>query len=456
MRLVYAPPRAIGEYGGEVDNWVWPRHTGDYSFLRAYVGKDGKPADYSPDNVPFKPDRYLKVAAAPLAEGDFTFILGYPGRTMRYRAASSIAEDTTFYYPQRIQLLKDLIALLESESKRGKNVEIKLASQLKGYYNTFKNNEGMLEGLTRTDLAGRKRAEEAKLTAWINADPGRAAKYGDALPGLDRIAAARAATRDRDLILGWMTMPRSYGLLGAALTIDRWTEEHAKPDMERDMGFQARDENGLRQRLANMQRNLDPETDRAMLGYLLKRAAALPAGQRIAAVGDALAATGKTGDEAVTALLDRLFTTKLGDQKARTEMLNGDHKALLATGDPMILFADSLRRDTKAMEEAAKRYEGETVLLMPRFLEALSAWKGTPLYPDANSTLRLTYATVKGYSSRDAVVYLPFTTLAGVIQKNTGVEPFACPQRLLDAARLGSENSAAGWIPTSTTCRRAS
>ena len=120
-------------------------------------------------------------------------------------------------------------------------------------------------------------------------------------------------------------------------------------------------------------------------------------------------------------------------------MLNGDHKALLATGDPMVLFADSLRRDTKSMEEAAKRYEGETVLLMPRFLEALSAWKGTPLYPDANSTLRLTYATVKGYSSRDAVVYLPFTTLAGVIQKNTGVEPFACPPRLLDAARLGSE-----------------
>ena len=187
VRLVCAPPRAIGEYGGEVDNWVWPRHTGDYSFLRAYVGKDGKPADYSPDNVPFKPDRYLKVAAAPLAEGDFTFILGYPGRTMRYRAASSIAEDATSYYPQRIQLLKDLIALLESESKRGKNVEIKLASQLKGYYNTFKNNEGMLEGLTRTDLAGRKRAEEAKLTVWINADPGRAAKYGDALPGLDRI-----------------------------------------------------------------------------------------------------------------------------------------------------------------------------------------------------------------------------------------------------------------------------
>ena len=438
VRLVYAPPRSIGEYGGEVDNWVWPRHTGDYSFLRAYVGKDGRPADYSPENVPFKPDRFLKIATMPLEDGDFAFILGYPGKTMRYRVAASIAEDTAFYYPQRVKLLKDLIAILEGESKRGKDVEIKLASQLKGYYNSFKNNEGMLEGLTRSDLAGRKRAEEGRLTAWIEGDNARKAKYGEVLPGLDAIVAARGATRDRDLILGWVTQSRSYGLLGAALAIDRWCDEKAKPDMEREMGYQARDERALRLRLTSMQRNLDGQADRAMLGYLLARAAQLPSGQRISAVDEALAATGKSGDEAVAALLDRLFSSKLGDEKLRLGMLELDHKAMLATGDPMILFADALRRDTKAMEDAKKSDEGQTVLLMPRFLEALTLWKGKPLYPDANSTLRLTYATVKGYSPRDAVLYLPFTTLTGVVQKNTGVEPFNCPPRLLEAARLGA------------------
>ena len=437
VRLVYAPPRATGEYGGEVDNWVWPRHTGDYSFLRAYVGKDGKPADYSADNVPFRPDRYLRIAADPLRGGDFTFVLGYPGRTMRYRTASSIAEDTNFYYPHRIKLLKDLIALLENESKRSKDVEIKLASQLKGYYNSFKNSEGMLEGLSRTGLAGAKRAEEARLTEWINADPARKARYGEVLPAMDRIVTARAASRDRDLILGWVLQPRSYGLLGAAMAIDRWSVQKAKPDMERDLGYQARDENALRQRLVTMQRNLDLDADRAMLGYLLGLASELPPSQRIAAIDEALAATGKNGAEGIKALLDRLFASRLADQKVRLETLEKGHAELLATGDPMILFADSLRRDTKAMDEAAKRYEGEMVLLVPRFLEALSAWKGKSLYPDANSTLRLTYATVKGYSPRDAVFYEPFTTLAGVIQKNTGVEPFACPQRLLEAARLG-------------------
>jgi hypothetical protein len=437
VRLVYAPPRSIGEYGGEVDNWEWPRHTGDYSFLRAYVGPDGKPAAYSPDNVPYHPDRWLKIATRPLEDGDFTFILGYPGRTMRYRVASSIAESVGFYYPQRIKLLEDLIAILEKESARSKDAQIKLASQLKGLYNTYKNNKGMLDGLTEADLAGKKRAEEAKLTAWIAADAARKARYGDVLPGLDAIVASRAATRDRDLILGWVSMPRYGGLLGAALTIEHWSEQRAKPDLERDMGYQERDERTLHGRLVTMQRSLDVAAEKATLAYLLTRASRLPAGQRIAAVDSALAATDTSGDAAVTALVDRLFTTNLADEKTRLAMFDMGHKPLLATGDPMIEFAASLRGDIDAMETADKTYKGETVTLEPLLLEALAAWRDTPLYPDANSTLRFTYATVKGYSPRDAVVYLPFTTLHGVIEKNTGVAPFACPQRLLDAAKLG-------------------
>jgi hypothetical protein len=437
VRLVYAPPRSIGEYGGEVDNWVWPRHTGDYSFLRAYVGRDGKPADYSPDNVPYHPDRWLKIATAPLKEGNFTFILGYPGKTMRYRVAPSVAEDTDFYYPQRIKLLKGLIAILERETKRGKEVEIKLASELKGLYNALKNNEGMLEGLKKSNLVGRKHADEQKLTAWIDADTARKSKYGDVLPAISAVVAARAATRHRDLLLGWLNRPRASGLLAAAMIIDHWSEEKEKPDLERDLGYQARDEYGLRRRLAAMQRSLDPPSERATLTYILQQASQLPEGQRITAVDEAIAGTGKKGDEAVAAVVAPLFTTELADGKTRLEMFDMSHKDLLAGGDPMIAFAAALRRDVKAMEEANRRYEGEMVALEPRLLEALAAWQGTVLYPDANSTLRFTYATVRGYSPRDALLYLPFTTLHGVIEKNTGVEPFACPPRLLVAAKLG-------------------
>jgi hypothetical protein len=438
VRLVYAPPRSIGEYGGEVDNWEWPRHTGDFSFLRAYVGKDGKPADFAPENVPYKPARWLKVSTAPLDEGDFTMILGYPGRTYRYRIAAAVAEDTDFYYPNRIALYKDLIDILERESKRGKDVEIKLSSQLKGLYNGYKNNQGMVEGLRRSDLAGRKRSAEAALSTWIAADPKRAAAYGDVLPRMEALVAGKQATRDRDLLLTQMSSTRSTSLLAAALTVEHWTAERVKPDMERDQEYQDRDERAIRSRLERIQRNLDQPSDRAVLRYLFGRATALPANQRIAAIDTALAATGKTGDAAVDVLLDRLFEgTTLASLHARMAMLGMSHDAVLATGDSMITFAAALRADIKAKEDASKRYDGDMVLLEPRMIEALAAWKSAPLYPDANSTLRFTYATVKGYVPRDGAIYTPFTTLRGVVEKHTGEEPFDAPDALLAAARTG-------------------
>jgi hypothetical protein len=438
VRLVYAPVRSIGEYGGEVDNWVWPRHTGDYSFLRAYVGPDGKPADYSPDNVPYRPDRWLSLAKEPLKDGDFTFILGYPGRTMRYRIAASVAEDTGLYYPERIGLLKDLIAILEQASRRDRATEIKLASQLKGLYNSVKNNEGMLQGLIGSDLAGRKRTEEARLTAWIDADPVREAKYGAVLPAMEKALAARSATRQRDFLLGWLPIPRSSSLLSAAVMIERWSYEREKPDLERKIGYQARDERALRQRLASMQRNLDLPSERQVLAYLLDRAARLPADQRITAVDGALAATGETGAAAISALLDRLYAgTRLADETARLAMFGMDHKALMAAGDPMIAFAAALRTDAEAEELVSDEFDGRMVALVPVHIDALADWRHAPLYPDANSTLRFTYGSVKGYSPRDAVFYLPFTTLRGVIEKNTGAFPFNCPPSLLGAATLG-------------------
>jgi hypothetical protein len=442
VRLVYAPPRSIGEYGGEVDNWVWPRHTGDYSFMRAYIGPDGRPADYSSHNVPFKPDRWLSLAREPLKDGDFAFILGYPGRTMRYRTAASVAEDSEFYYPQRIKLLKELIAILEDESKRGKDVEIKLASQLKGFYNSVKNNTGMLEGLTKSDLAGRKRAEEAKLAAWIDADPVRRARFGNVLPAMERAQTQKNATRQRDFLLFWMPVPRSSSLLAAASIIERWSYERTKPDLERKAGYQTRDERTLRQRLFSMQRNLDLPSERKVLAYLFGRAANLPVGQRIGAVDNALAATGRMGDETIGALRDKLYAgTKLADEKTRLAMFDMDYKALMAAGDTMIAFAAALRQDAAAEEQVTARYDGEMVTLAPRHIDALAAWKNAALYPDANSTLRLTYGSVKGYSPRDGVYYKPFTTHHGVVEKETGQEPFASPQRLLAAEKAGADGT---------------
>ncbi|MEW6337977.1 MAG: S46 family peptidase [Acidobacteriota bacterium] len=452
VRLVYAPPRSIGEYGGEVDNWMWPRHTGDFSFLRAYVGPDGKPADYSPENVPYRPARWLKVATAPVREGDFTMILGYPGRTMRFRTSTAIADDLEFNYPNRIEMYKDMIDILEAQSKRGKDVEIKLASQLKGLYNTYKNNQGMLAGLRQANLAGRQRAIETELNAWIAADPARTTRYADVLARIEAVLAEKRATRERDLLSMQFGGGRLTSLLSAAVTIERWTSERAVSDLDREPGFQDRDERSKRQSLERLQRNLDLQADRAVLRYVLGRANALPQGQRISAVDRALAATGKSGDEAIEALLDRLYAgTKLADRAERLAMFGAKHEDLLARADAMIDFAAALRRDRDAWERADDRYDGQMVSVVPRYIEALAAWRGEAVYPDANSTLRFTYASVKGYAPRDGVLYTPFTTLAGVVAKHTGEEPFNAPARLLEAAKGGRTSgyaaSALGDVP---------
>lgn len=430
VRLVYAPPRGIGEYGGEVDNWMWPRHTGDFSFLRAYVGPDGKPAEYSPDNVPFKPERFLRIATEPVKEGDFTMIVGYPGKTFRYRLASEIAHDLEFAHPGRIKLLRDWIAILEERGATSKEVEIKLASVLKGLFNSVKKTEGMRLGLERGGLVAAKRAEEEKLAAWVAADPGRLQRWGQTLPALERALAERRLTRDRDLLMG--SLPRASSLLGAAITLNRWCAQKGKADLERETGFQARDERSIRVRLATLQRNLDVPTEKAVLSYFLRRAQALPAAQRIAALDRALADTGKTGEEAIGALLTRLFAaTQLADQAVRMGALELDAEALAARRDPMLELGAELVKEIRAGEVAERRLEGETLLAGAAYLDALAAFRNQPLYPDANGTIRFTFATVQGYHPRDGVFYTPFTTLEGVLAKHTGEEPFNCPPGLL-------------------------
>lgn len=436
VRLAYAPPRSIGEYGGEVDNWVWPRHTGDFSFLRAYVAPDGSPADYSPENVPYHPDRWLKLASAPLGEGDFAMILGYPGTTKRYRIAAAVQADTDHYYPVRNQVLEDWMALLESQAQTGKGADIKLASKIKGYANSLKNGRGMLDGLERLHIAATQRAKEQQLATWIASDPARAQRWGDVLPAMEKLVAARHATRDRDFLLGYMN--RSSSLLSAALTVQRWAEERAKPDAERAPGYQIRDEANARQRLALIDRSFEPSADRSLLEDFLERAAALPAGQRIDAIDAALAAIGGSGREAASSLAKQLFAgTRLADRDARMKMFAMDGATLAAQHDTLVEFALALRSATRAMDDADKRFDGDMVRLQPRFIEALAAFEGQPLYPDANSTLRLTYATVKGVSPRDGMYYTPFTTLTGVVDKHTGTDPFDCPKGLLTAFAEG-------------------
>lgn len=169
VRLAYAPPSSIGNYGGEVDNWMWPRHTGDFTFYRAYVGPDGKPAAFSKDNVPYHPKHWLRLADQPLEAGDFVMVAGYPGQTNRYALFDEFQGVSDWQYPVVGQHLKNLVALVLAAGEDDKDVEVKYAATIRGWQNAMKNWDGQLEGFKRVDALAGKQAGEQAVLDWLAA-----------------------------------------------------------------------------------------------------------------------------------------------------------------------------------------------------------------------------------------------------------------------------------------------
>ena len=434
VRLAYAPPGSVGKFGGDVDNWMWPRHTGDFAFYRAYVGKDGKPAAYSPDNVPFKPRHWLKFADQPLGEGDFVMVAGYPGSTNRYALAAEFDNAAQWSYPAIAGHFNNQIALVEAAGKLDPQVQVRYASSMAGWNNTAKNYQGQLSGFKRIDAAGQKRAEEAAVLAWLKGQGARGQAALDAHARLLALLEQSQATRERDLALG---MFNNTAMLGTASQLYRLAIERAKPDAERESGYQQRDlpaiEGGLRQ----LERRYVASMDRQLQAYWLDQYLKLPAAQRVAAIDAWL---GGNDEAAVKRALDRLAGTALGSTDERLKWLSADRAAFEASTDPAIQYAVAVMPTLLKLEQERKTRAGENLAARPVYLQAVADYKnsqGEFVYPDANLSLRITFGNVTGYVPRDGVKYTPFTTLEGVVAKETGADPFDSPQALLDAVAAG-------------------
>lgn len=432
VRLVYAPDAGIGNYGGEVDNWHWPRHTGDFSFLRAYVGKDGKAADYSADNVPFNPKHHLKIAAEKAAPGGFVMVAGYPGRTQRLKTAYEAQQAADWYYSRQIALYEEHIAVLEGVGKDRPDVAIKAASRLRNLQNYLSNFKGVRDGLVKGGVAAEKARLEGELQKWIDADAARKAKYGEVLAAMAAINTEKSKTREHDMAQDELL--RASALLGVADTIVKAAEERQKPDAERKLGFQERDAKDLEQSFQALQSAFDPDMDRAVLKLYLQRAARLPEGERPEALTAVLGK--KTSDGDIDKVLAGLYkSSKLGDPAARIALLKTATPATLAkSSDPFIKLALKLKPLVAAQKTRGETQAGALAALRPRYIEALKAFSGGTLAPDANGTLRLTFGTVRGYKpSADAAEYTPFTKLSEVVAKGTGEIPFDPPKGLVEA-----------------------
>lgn len=440
VRLAYAPPGGVGNFGGEIDNWMWPRHTGDFSFYRAYVGPDGSPADYAEDNVPYRPARWLRFADRPLREGDFVMAAGYPGSTSRYALASEFEQIAQWSYPTISRHYKALLALVEAEGRENPEIAVRYASTVGGWKNTSKNYDGQLEGFARIDAAAAKRAEEEAVLAWLReqGEAGRAAL--DAHAELERLVEEGRATRDRDLVTGQF---HRLGTVGVAMTLYRNAIERSNPDGDREPGYQERDQPRIKGSLEQMERRYHPEMDRILQRYWLQQYVALPGEQRDAAIDAWL---GGSDEKAIERALDTLAGTALGDPEARMRWLDADRDTFESSHDPAIRYAVAVTPSMLKQELERKARAGDELRARPLYLQAVADHRhaqGRDVYPDANGSLRITFGNVTGYTKLDGQAQQPFTRLEEVARKATGEEPFDAPQALLDAVEAGRDGGLA-------------
>lgn len=432
VRLVYAPALGVGNYGDEVDNWMWPRHTGDFGFYRAYVGKDGKPADFSKDNVPYQPKHYLKISTRDLDENDLVMVAGTPGVTSRYATLGEVEDALKVELPTDIRYRKMLVDVLEERGKTDRAIMLKNASRIAGQENYLKKHTGTMEAFKRADIVATKTRIEAEQRASLDATLG--AKYDAARAELEKILVAKRATEQRDTVFTWLYT--ASPMLAQANTLYRLSVEKTKNDLDRAEEYTDRNRKRLQQGLARSRRSMDPGSDRAGLRLFLLEATKLPSDQRIPPIDAALTATGKaTTDEQVDALLDRIYaSTSIGNADVEAKMFDETTAQLVARNDSMLAFAASLRPFADKLLEADASRRGAESRLRPVMLDALRVARGGRLYPDANGTLRVGFGVVKGYQQRNAVWYQPQTDIRGVVEKDTGIEPFNSPKRLLELA----------------------
>lgn len=437
VRLVHAPPAGVGKFGGDTDNWMWPRHTGDYGFYRAYVSRDGKAADFSKDNVPYAPKHFLKIAKEGVKEGDFIMALGYPGRTNRHRLPSEVASTFDWSYPAFIKSSNETLAIIERETKSDPAVKLKYAGQVANVNNYYKNRKGMLTSYEGSDFLARKTKEHADLKAWVSANPARQKEYGTDIDKVEQLIAERDAMMKRDYYL----MSSSPRLLSSARSMYRLANESAKPDAERKSGYQERDLKRFQSSVTGLDRTYDAKVDKALVMNSLTKYAAQPAASRNANFDAAMGIKDGMSAAALSALLDRMYAgTTLGDTAQRSAWLKKSPAEFKASNDPFIKAAVAMYDGGLKREAEDEELGGKVQQAYANYMKAKIAYmnsKGQAVYPDANGTLRVTFGKIAGrdHGADGTGAWTAFTTVKGVVAKATGEGEFNAPEPQLAAIR---------------------
>ena len=452
VRLVYVPATSIGKYGGDIDNWQWPRHTGDFGFYRAYVDRNGMPADYSKDNVPYQSNSFLEVSRTGIENGDFVMGVGYPGSTNRYRTVAEIENQFTWFYPHARQIREDIVSIIEENTEPGSQARLAYENTVASLNNYAKNYQSMVESYGRSDFIDRSRQFESDLSDWINSDDDRSNRYSRSVLQLNALIEENQHSKERSLVNSYM----SYATLPTtAQRLYRLAIERQKPDAEREPGYQERDLRRFTQSMQSISRRYDESVDKAILSYMLSQYANLPEQQRSQSLDSFYQISNTFDQDRVNQIIEESYSqSSLADEASRMAWIESSADEFEASDDPFIQYAVASHNERMILEQAGKEQSGLFQHWRPQYMEAIIAYNrslGQPIYADANGSLRVTFGRVQGNEPKDGLVNLPFTTLEGILGKDTGLDPFNATQKQLDLIRSGEygayELSSLGSVP---------
>lgn len=428
VRLVGTPEESIGKFGGDTDNWEWPRHTGDFSLFRVYADANNQPAEYSTNNVPLKPKHHLPINIGGVKEGDFTMILGYPGRTNRWMPAGGIEQNVKYAYPAWVEGSKVGMDNLKKHMNENEDVNLKYASKYASLANYWKNRQGMIDALTQFKTAKAKASQEAKFNKWAN-KPANKAKYGNVVPTINAYYALTNDKAMHDNYLTTLLRSSSFGTLSRGL--GRQLEMYAKAPVSK----QAEIKPVLEQMVTEFYDNIYIPAEKDVLVAQLNLYASKGKVYELAPQVEVLAKVNQgnfTND--VNAMFELSMFRSADAVKAFLDLPNAN----FITNDPLMLLSKNLIDHSTKKSAELEKAENDFQAAYRKLVQGLRESGISDItYPDANSTLRLTYGTVRALpkDKRNDAKVNNYTTLDGMVAKYKKDDAeFDLPQRLLDMA----------------------
>jgi hypothetical protein len=401
VRLVFAPPSSVGKFGGETDNWMWPRHTGDFSMFRIYTAPDGSPALYSKDNVPLQPKHFLSINLQGVKEGDFSMVWGYPGTTERFMTSYEVNVTTQYDNPAFVGVLDAILPVIRDAMRSSDKIRLGYAEDFASMSNSWKNKKGETESLIKLKVADKKAKQEAALQKWINQDPKRQEKYGTVLQDIKNVCDTLDANSLKALTYSNLILSNSKTMLfplDVSLT---------KTNNEEELEVALDEYNTYME-------GSDPATEKAIILASLKVWNDVPVEYR----PDIFTLINKKYKGNLEKFVDDAFAKSVFSSAENYKKAVPKLSSELLQKDLLTTYIQSLIDVLQINYFNYKMYDQELSSLRTLYLAAVKEMNGsTPMYPDANSTMRMTYGQVLDYYPVDGIHYKYYTTTDGILEK---------------------------------------